>query len=250
MNIFVVNLKDSVDRRKSVELQLNKLNLQYEVVEAVDGRALSNEEIMQHTRELNYACKPGEIGCSLSHLKVYRKIVEYNIPYALILEDDIQLSADLPLILTELPNIINKNTPSVTLLTHIHQYDAKIQHKISPQHALHVLIEASCSHGYVINASAAQNALDSLYPVWMVADRWKIFREYSIAKLFAVLPPVISHSELSKISIINDQGLDINTLKLKKLTEENLYKKRPIKIKLKRILWLLIKRPFMNIIKQ
>ncbi len=250
MKVFVINLKDSLERRKSIDIQLNKLNLDYEVVDAIDGRALSNEEITQHTHELNYACKPGEIGCSLSHLKVYRKILEHNIPCALILEDDVQLTDDLPLVLTELSHFIKTNAPSVTLLTHAHQYDAKIRHKILPQYELHVLIEASCSHGYVINASAAQNALDILYPVWMEADKWKIFREYSIANLYAALPTVIYHSKLSKTSIINEQKTDINTLKLKKLTEEKLHKKRPLKIKLKRMLWMLIKRPFMDIIKQ
>ena len=32
---------------------------------------------------------PGAIGCALSHLKIYKHVVDNNIPYALILEDDV-----------------------------------------------------------------------------------------------------------------------------------------------------------------
>ncbi|OIV47205.1 hypothetical protein BK025_05995 [Sodalis sp. TME1] len=108
MKIFIINLARSVERRESIEKQLNKLHLPYEFIEAIDGHALTLEEIRQHTRPLNYAFKLGEIGCSLSHLKVYREICERGIPKALILEDDAQLTDDLPLVLNELSNIIKQ----------------------------------------------------------------------------------------------------------------------------------------------
>ena len=40
----------------------------------------------------------GEVGCTLSHRKIYKQIVDDNIPYALLLEDDMAIQRDLNLI--------------------------------------------------------------------------------------------------------------------------------------------------------
>ena len=45
MKIFVVNLKQAVDRKKHMEKQLGAMNLSYEFIEAVDGRALDDEAL-------------------------------------------------------------------------------------------------------------------------------------------------------------------------------------------------------------
>ncbi|KAA5940503.1 glycosyltransferase family 25 protein [Pantoea sp. Bo_2] len=64
MKIFVINLARSPERRASMEQQLSRLNLQYEIVEAVDGSQLSYTDIMKETRPLNYALSCGEVGCA------------------------------------------------------------------------------------------------------------------------------------------------------------------------------------------
>ena len=45
---------------------------------------------------------PNEIGCYLSHFRLYEKIVEENIDRAVILEDDVDVSADFPSVLRAL----------------------------------------------------------------------------------------------------------------------------------------------------
>ena len=44
----------------------------------------------------------GEIGCALSHLKIYQKTVDEDIPYALILEDDTLFDTEFPKYLNDL----------------------------------------------------------------------------------------------------------------------------------------------------
>lgn len=75
MKVFVINLARSTERRTSIEQHLSRLNLDYEIVEAVDGSQLSYSDIMRETRPLNYALSCGEIGCALSHINIYRKMV-------------------------------------------------------------------------------------------------------------------------------------------------------------------------------
>ncbi|QZX98138.1 glycosyltransferase family 25 protein (plasmid) [Pantoea alfalfae] len=88
MKIFVINLSRSPERRASMEQQLSLLNLDYEIVEAVDGSQLSYTEIMKETMPLNYALSCGEVGCALSHINICKRIASEGIPMALILEDD------------------------------------------------------------------------------------------------------------------------------------------------------------------
>ena len=83
-----------------MENLLAPLGVQYEFIEAVDGSKLSGKEISDARRRGSGITKkwpnrqpmhPAEIGCALSHLKVYEKIVDDNLDYACILEDDIYI---------------------------------------------------------------------------------------------------------------------------------------------------------------
>ena len=97
-----------MERRKSIEENLRELGLEYTMIEAVDGKAISPSELLKvyskkksmkwTGRELNL----GEIGCTLSHLKVYKQIVSEDIPEALVLEDDILLGVAFKKILDNL----------------------------------------------------------------------------------------------------------------------------------------------------
>ena len=82
MRIFVVSLKRSVDRRASMVTELERCGLRYEFVDAVDGRSLTasqrerysaTESLRLHGRELT----SGEIGCALSHLLLYERMVAF-----------------------------------------------------------------------------------------------------------------------------------------------------------------------------
>jgi glycosyl transferase family 25 len=249
MKVFIINLKRSFTRRKSIEKECVKYKLDYEFIEAVDGRLLSQAEIKRHTRELNYACKPGEIGCSLSHLKAYRIMCARGINKALILEDDAKLTPEITGVLTELDKTGNCKKPTITLLTMPGQYRDKCLAHIDQNHGVYPVIEASLSHGYVINYPAAKKALKALYPVWMVADRWQLFKEYSISDINAVIPPVVVHSELACTSTINAPDEHESYILAKKQIWDKLKKSRPLSIKLKRTLWLLCKRNFIKIVK-
>jgi len=70
-NIFYINLKERVDRKESVEIELDKFGWEYTRFEAVKT-------------------KSGRVGCSMSHLKLLKMAKEKKLPYIVIVEDDIQ----------------------------------------------------------------------------------------------------------------------------------------------------------------
>ncbi|EEW11853.1 Putative glycosyltransferase [Vibrio mimicus VM573] len=96
MGIYVVSLLDS-SRRINIINQFEKLNINFEFVDAVNGRLLpqaivdsvNNKDVQsRYRRKIGL----GEIGCALSHQKIYQAIAESSVDYAIIFEDDIQLS--------------------------------------------------------------------------------------------------------------------------------------------------------------
>ena len=95
---YVINLKDSVDRRKAILAETAKYPfMDVELVEAVDGRKLKQEEIKacfdlkKFVNHYYRTPKGGEIGCTLSHRICYRKLLESEEEFALVLEDDVCL---------------------------------------------------------------------------------------------------------------------------------------------------------------
>lgn len=87
---FVISLAGS-PRREVIAKALEGAGITFSFFDAVDGRAMSAErrsEVYDGIGRKNRHLSPGEIGCALSHLTLYRRMVAENIPEALILEDD------------------------------------------------------------------------------------------------------------------------------------------------------------------
>lgn len=99
--IFVINLDSSVDRLISSELRLKDCGFKFERISAVNGKELLNDEIEKHyckkknNKEYYKELSRGEIGCYLSHRKIWQKIVDDKIEYAIILEDDFAIVGDI-----------------------------------------------------------------------------------------------------------------------------------------------------------
>ena len=247
IKVFVINLARSIKRRQLIEQQLSILNLDYEIVEAVDGLGLSISDIEKETKSLNYAVEPGEIGCSLSHISIYRKIVSENLEFALIIEDDAILSDYLPLLMRK---IIQEpqNKPSVTLLTPVSEYVARPLTHLTASFTMHTLIEGTGAYGYIVNNMAAKRLIEFLYPVWLISDRWQFIRDNGICNINCIIPPVISHppylnSELYKISTIYG---DFELSDMKNIIWRKIITNCKVTVKLRRVFWAIILRNLLN----
>ena len=71
MKTFIINLKRRIDRKNKMINRLNNLKqFDYQFIEAID-------------------CNYGAIGCGKSHIKCLKLALNQNLPYILIMEDDI-----------------------------------------------------------------------------------------------------------------------------------------------------------------
>jgi len=87
MQIFVINLKPRTDRKEHIEKELTSKNIDYKIVEAINGWDLNKADY-------KFSCymSSGEMGCYLSHFKSIEQITD---EFGIVLEDDIAIeSAD------------------------------------------------------------------------------------------------------------------------------------------------------------
>lgn len=93
--IFIVSLQQDVEKRAAISKILNEFNLDFTFIDAVYGKELSTD-YLDSLRDNSsgklvnrgFPASPGEIGCTLSHLKAYQQVVDQGLEWACILEDD------------------------------------------------------------------------------------------------------------------------------------------------------------------
>ncbi|MFY0693322.1 MAG: glycosyltransferase family 25 protein [Paracoccaceae bacterium] len=97
---FVIHLARATGRRARVGELLRQSPYAAEILDACDGAQLSAEErdAVYPGRDLHeprypFALSDGEIGCFLSHRRAWARIVSEDLPYAMILEDDVEIDA-------------------------------------------------------------------------------------------------------------------------------------------------------------
>jgi hypothetical protein len=104
---FVISLEQDTERRDHMHRQLDALGLRAEFVPAVNGSSLAPGDWSQYDRErclqiYGVEMMPNEIGCFLSHYRLYERVVRENLPVALIMEDDLEIRPEFPLVLEDL----------------------------------------------------------------------------------------------------------------------------------------------------
>lgn len=220
--------------------QLDGLQLDHEFFAAVDGRKLSPDELevmcdMKKAKEWQNLFTPGMIGCALSHYKIYRQIIEQNIPYAFVLEDDTKLSVNTPAVLTAIerhfsagtlskdePVLLYYQSANPVAFTSISQVPVNKDYTVN--HPLNIW-QPITTAAYVVTYECAKRLADLVYPVRYPADSWGVFyREKAIHGLRCVLPLPIE-SGYFKSEIGYELNNPFNNL-IKKLEAYNVF---PIK---------------------
>lgn len=211
---FVINLAQAVERRKEIDRQLQEQGIQAEFIEAVDGRRLSEEAL--HTRvnyakmqEVGWKLSPGEIGCALSHIKVLQTMIERNIPYAVVLEDDMTLAKDFSEILSpESFNQLKQDIPSdeshMVQLSYVRRayfFGSRVLQRTRYKQVKSY--SATCSTmGYILTLGAARKLYEERYPVWAPSDDWSYNAKLGWIQLHAISPNIIWASAQASDSAI------------------------------------------------
>ncbi len=193
MKAFLINLDRHPDRLASAQSQLVRAGIDFERVPAVDGSALSPSErraavsrfraVLAHGRLYT----PGQIGCTLSHHAIYRRMVAENIPAALIFEDDIVLSPAFPNSLAAAQSAADVTKRQVFLFS-----DGTNEPISGDGHAFVRSAFGDCSEAYLITLPAARELLRVNSPMAVSLDSWSRFAARGHIELYRASPATAS----------------------------------------------------------
>ena len=124
-----------------------------------------------------------EIGVAMSHVGCCRRMVEGDVPYALVLEDDVVLSSGFRDALSRVEAFINPGRPQLVLLSGYGVPGAE-----SMPEEIRAEKSAWCADAYVLTLSAAKLILKANSPVITVADSFKRWRRRFGLEIFRALP--------------------------------------------------------------
>lgn len=92
--VFIINLRAATQRRERMARLLSASGVEAQFLDAVDGRALTPEQTSYwQAHGKRQLLNPGEIGCLLSHMAVWRTVLEAGQDGAFVLEDDLLLAS-------------------------------------------------------------------------------------------------------------------------------------------------------------
>lgn len=215
--IIVISLKNST-RRENIAKRLSGLGLDFTFFDATDGKKLpaSVLESVDYDFYPKYYLSPkpltlGEIGCAISHIKVYEHMVENNIESSIILEDDAIVSQHFKEIVEDTLNKINKNHELIffdhgKVKSHFFKKRIvegyRLAHYKSPsKNSRRCIIYATA---YLITLSGAKKLLNYAYPIRLPADYLTGLIQKTRVDAYGIEPPCVfrglnSDSEIDKI---------------------------------------------------
>ena len=175
MKTLCINLESSRKRRKYMQNQLKKNNIECEFFKAVDGRKLTvddfykngyiNETLYNNFKSRKIIIKKRSFACAFSHILIWKNFLENDTEndYILVLEDDFELGKEFQRKL----NGYMENTPDNWDFLYF-DYNKFVGKKInkfwgSPKNNAGMGKNAFLSC-YVINKSGCKKLLDLMYP--------------------------------------------------------------------------------------
>lgn len=219
MKFFIINLEQDIEKRQKITALCESLGLNYEIIKAVYGKALSEDEIKKNTYPKEEQLKLfkrtlslGEIGCAISHRLCYQKIIEQNLEDAIILEDDAVFDKNL----LEFLKYKNEFPKDLELLLLGHQrqiysddgfriespFSLRFNKKILNWNLKRLVGRGNGAYGYYITNNGAQKLFKAMNKFHLPADLYT--SNETFINLYAIYPILI------KLGIINTSSTQEN----------------------------------------
>lgn len=202
MHAYVINLDRSSDRRQHITSELQRTEMAYDLISAVDGRDLDlgDSELVDPSLASRCPFPAGAAGCALSHVAAYQRILDDGHESALVLEDDVVLPTDLGDVVEDVAAHL---TGAEVALLNFGSYppgplkigiDGSVELPASRQLALPIDARQLVNAGaYVITRQGADRMLRHALPIRATADDWPFFYDMgTLDRIRCVLPQPVA----------------------------------------------------------
>ena len=189
MTAFLINLDRHPDRLAAAQTRLSQAGVEAIRLPAVDGASLSpaaRRAAVARFHALLARGKlytPGQIGCTLSHQAVYRRMIDKDIPAALVFEDDVLLTPDFPASLATAESLLDADHQQVFLFS-----DGTQTPLSGDGRAFIRARDGDCSEAYLITLPAARELLRVNSPMVVTLDSWSRFAARRHIELYRATP--------------------------------------------------------------
>lgn len=232
MKIFVTNLDGFGIRRNWIKTHFNEFDLDFEFIDCFDGRKWKDDDVRKvvskeffeyHKRKESWVTK-GAIAATLTHIeRIYKRMVEDDIEYALCCEDDIKLCKDFKEKLQIIDEYIHRVVFDGVLLLHFSlSQSTKLSDleevQLDEEMFIHKLpreFKVGSGAGYIISRKTAKKMIQDQSPIKRIADCWN---DHPIDNVSFVYPVIIRTGVFS--TTLGYQGSILN--KLTKLIPANI----------------------------
>lgn len=240
MKVFVVNLDREPKKKAYITKECERFGLNYEIYRAVDGHSLSEDFLKKNVLDYgnNFLTK-GEIGCTLSHIRIYEKIIQEGLDYALILEDDAVLDDNINPLLAAFESQQNVIREGVYLLTGNFSY-VENQCKSIASFNFYPIKQAFGTTGYIVTRQAAKKLVDFLLPVKFVADAFEAFHSIAGVRVYATIPHIVTTNDKDRVfSSLEQERLPLFEKReaYKSILLKTMKKERSLAVKLYACYW-------------
>jgi len=173
LQVFVISLERSTERRGRVEEQLNQTGIQWQFLNAVDGYALpsmpSSYKPSKVKRLQGYELTPGEVGCFLSHIKAWELCIQNHVT-TLVFEDDFLVGKNLEAVIDDLLSIADQW--NLVRLSGIYETKHQSLQKRSTYELVKNLSEPCGTAAYMIQPAAAKILLEHSADIYEPVDHY------------------------------------------------------------------------------
>ena len=158
-NSVVISLTNEYQRRQHINTLFKEYELDFEYFNAINKQQVIDTLEKYHLSVTDEKLSQGEVACYLSHYCLWQRVVEEELPYLMIFEDDIYFSKSAKILLTQLEWLPRKF--DVIKLETV--YDRVIINKGAPLILGHMLCQMQSRHmgmgGYIISQQGAKKLL-------------------------------------------------------------------------------------------
>lgn len=224
IHIFLISLKRSNERRKEFLMSWAAKGITaIEWVEGVDG---STEDLSKWNIDRNkfhrfwhnpISCcsynvyyTDNEYGCAISHLNIYKQIVERNIPFALVLEDDAVLVDGYEEVIFKLEEQVSKIDFDVLYLNYNDRLNSfsPLKYFYKTKDEKNVYIKrigipnwdwlfnrrkvVYRTSAYIISQKGARKILNKAYPIRLPSDRLLGLIAYNKMIAYKLVPRIVT----------------------------------------------------------
>lgn len=173
IQVFVISLERSKERRAKVAEQLNKTGIEWKFLDAVDGYALPamppSYRRAKVKRLQGYELTPGEVGCFLSHIKAWELCVQNQLT-TFVFEDDFLVNSNLEDVIDDL--LVNADQWNLVRLSGIYETNHEILMQRSGYALVKNLGEPCGTAAYMVQPEAAKILLDNATDIYEPVDHY------------------------------------------------------------------------------